>query len=46
MANILFYQTSVIRKKYKCGSSLLPMVTVDKTESNFWRALCATWTNF
>lgn len=38
--------TSVILKKYKCGSSLLPMVNVDKPGSNFWRGLCANWTNF
>jgi len=38
--------TSVIRKKYKWSSSLLPMVNVDKLGSNFWRGLCATWTNF
>jgi hypothetical protein len=38
--------TSVIRKKYKCGSCLLSIVNVDKPGSNFWRGLCATWTNF
>lgn len=34
---------SVVRKKYKCGDQVVPLVDTTKQGNNFWRGVCCDW---